>query len=110
MARWRLTRINNMLDVKKIQQEILANKVAKGFNTTDVYLELCHLHDELGEVFRAYRKKLPDLGEELADVAIYLLGLAELLKIDLEAEVLKKVAKNKAREVEMVNGVVVHKK
>jgi hypothetical protein len=28
-----------MLDLKKLQQEILANKIAKGFNTTDIFFE-----------------------------------------------------------------------
>jgi hypothetical protein len=63
----------SMLDLPKLQQEILANKIAKGFNTIDIPLEFSFTHEELSEAFRAYRKKLPDLGEELADVMIYLL-------------------------------------
>ena len=51
------------------------NKVAKGFNTTDIPLEFCLLQGEIAEAFDAWRKGRADVGEELADVAIYLLGL-----------------------------------
>jgi len=59
----------------------------------------------LAEAFEAYLKKKPDLGEELADVVIYVLGLAEILKIDLGKEILAKVAKNKKRKFKIVKGV-----
>lgn len=94
-----------MLDLKKLQKEIFDNKIAKGFNVTDVNLEFNFTYGELAEAFEAYRKKLPDLGEELADVTIYLLGLAAILKIDLEDEILKKVEKNKKREYKQINGI-----
>ena len=45
------------------------------------------------------------MGEELADVAIYLLGLSEILNIDLEDEILKKVYKNSKREYKVIDGV-----
>ena len=38
------------------------------------------------------------VGEELADVAIYLLGLSEILSVDLETEIERKIAKNANRE------------
>lgn len=99
-----------MLDLQKLQQEILANKIAKGFNTTDIPLEFGLTYEELSEAFQAYRKKLPDLGEELADVVIYLLGMAEILGIDLEKEILQKVEKNKKREYQTIDGVYVRTK
>lgn len=95
-----------MIDLQKLQKEIFENKVAKGFNVTDVGLEFSLTHEELSEAFHAYRKKLPDLGEELADVAIYLLGLSSILDINLEKEILKKVEKNKKREYKEINGVL----
>lgn len=94
-----------MIDLQKLQKEALQNKVAKGFNTTDVNLEFALTYGELAEAFAAYSKKLPDLGEELADVAIYLLGLAAILDINLEEEIIKKVEKNKQRTYTKVNGV-----
>jgi NTP pyrophosphatase (non-canonical NTP hydrolase) len=93
-----------MIDLKKLQKEIYRNKIKKGFNTKDVNFEFGLTYGELAEAFHAYRKKLPDLGEELADVVIYLLGLAAILKIDLEKEILKKVEKNKKREYKKING------
>jgi len=94
-----------MLDLKKLQTDIYKNKVAKGFNVENVYKEFCYLNEELSEACRAYYKELPDLGEELADVAIYLLGLSEILGIDLESEIKNKIAKNKKRVYKKINGI-----
>ena len=99
-----------MINLQKIQKEVWKNKKSKGFNTTDVNLEFCFTFDELAEAFRAYRKKLPDLGEELADVMFYLLSLAKMLHIDLEKEMIKKLEKNKKREYQKINGVNVRTK
>ena len=76
-----------------------------GFNVTDINLEFCLTYGELGEAYMAWLKKKDDLGEELADVLIYLLGLSEILGIDLESELLHKVEKNKHREYKKINGV-----
>ena len=75
-----------MVDLKKLQKDIYQNKVDKGFNVTDVNKEFCLTYGEVAEAYEAWRKKKDDLGEELADVAIYLLGLSEILGIDLEDE------------------------
>ncbi len=93
------------MDMKKLQKDIYQNKVDKGFNVTDVNREFCLLYGEVAESFDAYRKKKDDLGEELADVAIYLMGLAEILGIDLEDEIVKKVEKNKNRVYKKIDGV-----
>jgi NTP pyrophosphatase (non-canonical NTP hydrolase) len=76
----------------------VAEQAGKGFNTTDVALEFGLLTAEVGEAFTAWRKRLPDLGEGLADVFIYLTSLAEMTGIDLGAEVQRKLARNAARE------------
>jgi len=94
-----------MVDLLKLQKKILKNKLAKRFNVTDVAMEFCLMHEELSEAYHAYYKKLPDLGEELADVAIYLLGLAEILGINLEKEIMHKVAKNEKRRYKRIKGV-----
>lgn len=94
-----------MVDLKNLQKEVYQNKVDKGFNVTDVNKEFCFLYGEVAESYEAYRKKKDDLGEELADVAIYLLGLAEILGVDLEDEIIKKVEKNKHREYKIIDGV-----
>ncbi len=95
-----------MFDLKQLQKEIYENKVAQGFNVTDVNEEFALTYGELAEAFQAYRKNLPDLGEELADVLIYLLGLAEILHLDLEKELLRKVEKNRKRQYQKINGVL----
>lgn len=38
----------------------------------------------MAEAYDAYRKKNNDIGEELADDVIYLLGISEILGIDLK--------------------------
>lgn len=93
-----------MMDLKKFQEEIWQNKIEKGFNTTDVSKEFCLLYTELGEAYDAYRKKEANLGEEMADVTIFLLSLAKMLDIDLEKEVKNKVEKNKKRVYKKLDG------
>ena len=94
-----------MIDLKKVQEEIYQNKLDKGFNVTDINKEFCLTYGEMAEAYEAWRKNKDDLGEELADVTIYLLGLSEILNVDLESEILKKVNKNKHREYKIINGV-----
>lgn len=93
------------MNMKEIQKEIQDNKVNKGFNIADVNKEFCLLYGEVAEAYDAYRKKKDDLREELADVAIYLMGLSEMLGFDLEEQILNKVSKNKKRVYKDINGV-----
>ncbi len=93
------------MDLKRIQKEVWQNKINKGFNTTDVNKEFCFLYGEVAEAYEAYRKKKDDLNEELADIAIYLMGLSEMLGFDLEDEILKKVSKNEKRVYKSINGI-----
>lgn len=95
-----------MLDLAQLQKRIYQNKLAKRFNVKDIPLEFAYTYGELGEAFDAYLKKKKDLGEELADVVIYLLGLAEILKINLEKEILRKVEINAKRKFVHKNGVL----
>ena len=63
------------------------------------------MHDELAEFYEAYRKRLPTVGEELADVAIYLLGLAEILQVDIGKEIDRKMNINEHRKYAQIDGV-----
>ena len=92
------------MDMHELQKDIWQNKINKGFNTTNVDKEFCLLYGEVAEAYEAYRKKKDDLGEELADIAIYLLGLSEMLGFDLETEINNKHEKNKKRVYKKVNG------
>lgn len=93
------------LSLKQLQQQAYQNKVNKGFNVTNIEKEFCLLYGEVAEAYEAYRKKKDDLGEELADVAIYLLGLAEILGFDLEQEITMKMEKNERRIYKLIDGV-----
>ncbi|WP_218639629.1 MazG-like family protein [Paenibacillus sp. FSL R7-0337] len=95
-----------MIDLLQLQKRVYQNKLEKGFNVTDIYQEFCLTHGELSEACDAYRKKKDDLGEELADVAIYLIGLAEILGINLEEEIMNKIVKNEKRSYENRDGVL----
>ena len=95
------------MNLKEIQKEILQNKINKGFNITDINKEFCLLYGEVSEAYDAYRKNKDDLGEELADIAIYLLGLSEILGKDLEEEIINKIEINKNRKYKNVNGTMI---
>ena len=85
------------MDIRSGQKLAWENKVGKGFNTTDVPLEFCLLQGELSEAFDAWRKGRGSVGEELADVALFLFGLAEMAGVDLQSEVEAKIAVNARR-------------
>ena len=96
-----------MPELCTIQREAFANKVAKGFNTTDVALEFGLLTAEVSEAFMAWYRGDP-VGEELADILIYIAGLAEIVGVDLDAEVTRKLAVNRSRVyVPLPNGALV---
>ena len=46
--------------------------------------------EEVGELTRAYRREEENVGKEMADVIAWLASMANLLGIDLEAELLEK--------------------
>lgn len=87
-----------MVDLKELQKEVMRNKIEKGFNTTDVALEFCRAHEELSEAFSKFNKGQNGVAEEFADVAIFLLGMAEILGFDLEKELTRKIEINKNRK------------
>jgi len=94
-----------MIDLGQLQKRVYQNKIAKGFNVTDIFKEFCYTYGELSEACEAYLKNKDDLGEELADVVLYLLGLSEILGIDLEKEILHKIEKNEKRQYIQKDGI-----
>ena len=84
------------MNIRDMQKAIYQNKIDHQFNVTNIEKEFLSLYGEVAEAFDAYRKK-QNVGEELVDVAIYLLGLAEILSIDLDGEIQKKMKINQAR-------------
>ncbi len=85
------------MNVREMQNAAYQNKVNKGFNITNVEMEFCLLYGEVSEAYDAYKKKKDDLSHELADVAIYLLGLSEILGVDLENAIKEKMDINAKR-------------
>lgn len=97
-----------MPDLSAAQARAWENKLAKGFNVTDVPMEFGLLVEEIGEAFSAWRKGRPDFGGELADVQVFLLGLAQMTGVDLAAEVEAKLKVNEARAyARLPNGTLV---
>jgi NTP pyrophosphatase (non-canonical NTP hydrolase) len=88
-----------MVDLKELQKEIYRNKLEKGFNTETAY-EFCRAYEELSEAFSKFNKGEDGVAEELADVAIFLLGMCERMGFDLEKEIVRKVEINKNRKYE----------
>lgn len=92
-----------IIDTQKLQKEVIANKKAHGFNTTDIKFELLCLYGEVNELFQAWLKDdKKNIDEELADVAIFLLGISEMLGSDLGEDIVQKMAINAKRKY--ING------
>ena len=83
-------------------------KSIRNFNTTDCFYECCLFAEECGEVISAIRKNTHggsigsgsskgNIGEELADVFMYVCSLANMFDIDLEKAFREKEEKNKKR-------------
>ena len=97
--------------LKDLQEYIYKRKVLKGHNVTDKALECMYLTEEVGELIAAVRRNmkgnqrdinksemsLVDIEEEVADVLIFLLGLANIHGIDVEKALRAKEEKNKNR-------------
>lgn len=59
---------------------------------------LCLIHSEISEALEAYRKQdEANLREEMADVMIRIMDMAEAYGYDLESEIIRKNEINKAR-------------
>lgn len=86
-----------MIDLKKLQKAVMANRKAKGFHN-DVTHDFCRAYEELSEAFSKYNRNLPGVAEEFADVMIFLLGMSHTLGFDLEKELVSKIEKNKKRK------------
>jgi NTP pyrophosphatase (non-canonical NTP hydrolase) len=99
---------NLTLALRELGDAILENKIAKGWTVTtpERWAETDHIpavlaliHSEVSEAMEGFRHDdRANFAEELADVVIRVVGLAHGLGIDLGAEMLAKVEKNRARE------------
>lgn len=62
-------------------------------------LNFFYLYGEVNELFQAWLKDdQENINEELADVAIFLLGISEMVGSDLGEDIIKKMAVNEKRK------------
>jgi NTP pyrophosphatase (non-canonical NTP hydrolase) len=91
----------------EFQRYLRELEIARGFSTETVLQKCLLLGEEVGELFKAVRKRegiaidassrVGDVDEELVDVFMYVLALANRLDVDLEAAFRTKEEKNKRR-------------
>jgi NTP pyrophosphatase (non-canonical NTP hydrolase) len=96
-----------MKSLNTLGEEICEINTANGWNvllpnqwedTYKVPAVLALIHSEASEALEAFRKDdFKNFSEELADVLIRVLDCASGLGIDMDAEVAKKLEKNRAR-------------
>ena len=100
-----------MVDLQQLQKQVYQNKLDKGFDVRDnkenMFKQFCYIQGELSEAFDAYNHNTGTLGEELADVVLYILGLCEIKNINLEEEILKKLEVIKKRKYVKINGSMI---
>ena len=91
-----------------LQQYVRELEVERGFDHQTVIEKCLLLGEEVGELFKAIRKtekigidnnsKMHDVGNELADILIYLCAIANRSGIDLEIAFREKEDINKKRK------------
>lgn len=88
-----------MTGLREVQDQAWLNKIAQGFNTIDVHADIDRTRAELDEFQRAvdHGDSLDDQVEELADVVIFVAGLAQMIGADLQLAVAKKLQVNAGR-------------
>lgn len=88
------------MTIREVAKEIHKNARAHGFwdKPRNFGEALALIHSEVSEALEAYRDRDDDgIGEELADIVIRTMDLAEGLGYDIEAEMLRKMKYNKTR-------------
>jgi NTP pyrophosphatase (non-canonical NTP hydrolase) len=87
------------IEIKKIQEEIVANRKRRGFaSAKDLSRTTLGLVEEVGEFERARRNgNALEMVDALCDIAIYCLGGFEFLGRNAYTEIATVVAKNKLR-------------
>lgn len=105
-----LTNNKKPTSLKELQEYFKAKAVERGFDKETPQDAMLLMTEEMGELARAIRKhagiktddkeRIYAMEEELADMQIYLLHLANLLGLDLEESFWKKEAENETRKWE----------
>jgi NTP pyrophosphatase (non-canonical NTP hydrolase) len=94
---------------------ILAREKHWGIEPSEVNVpeKFALLHSEVSEAYEAFRRDNFDgkdgVREELADIAIRLFHLSAIFKIDLAAEIKKKIERNRTRDWNHKNETLMNK-
>ncbi len=94
------------ITLKALSKAIIEQAKEKGWGTEaheiSIPEKIALIHSEVSEAHSAYRKNQFEgkdgFHEELADVVIRVMHLCEILNIDLQSEIIKKIERNKGRE------------
>jgi NTP pyrophosphatase (non-canonical NTP hydrolase) len=99
--------INSEDQISRLQQEVHRFEVDHCFDQQGAAVKCLLLGEEVGELFKAVRmasgvavdsgSATKAVGEELADVFIFLLALANRFELNLGAEANRKLEKNRLR-------------
>ena len=99
------------MNLSEIQKKAMDNKRNHDWDTgasrENISVNFNHLYGEVAEAHDAWWKGKDDLGEELADVILYTVAIADMLGYNLEDECIRKMAINEKRVYKKVNGVSV---
>lgn len=97
----------NKASLRDLQSYISAIEIERGFDRQTMLEKCLLLGEELGELFKAVRYQSamgidvtcqrPDVAEEIADVMIFLVSIANRCGVDMQEAVLAKEQKNKTR-------------
>jgi len=94
------------MTIKELTNLIMKQAKEKGFGTKpkdiNVAEKVALIHSEISEAFEAWRHKningRDGFKKELGDAVQRILHLCGVMNIDVEKEILKKIAKNKKRK------------
>lgn len=89
-----------MGNLKSLQKEVLANRIRRGWKSAyDLSKTTCGLAEEVGEFERARRNCNHDeMLNELADIAIWVIGAFEILNCDAYSKVEEVIVRNATRD------------
>lgn len=88
------------MNVQQMQDRVYANKIKRGFNTTEVWPEIIHLMEELGELATAFRdENQVEMVDAVGDLIVFGLGLFSIFGQDAEMVLEKIIINNETRPI-----------